>query len=148
MSRYQQQERRKEFLNIIRNLKSLAELKEEWIYDQDGYVSKMAKRVRDENYKATQIRKFFDEFKSIQLEVKNYKDEYSEIKTKLLKIKPSLAYAAGRKSATGRNLLPRWFTEICFVMIDKVTDDEKSFQNFIDIFESLIAYFKYYGGKD
>jgi len=142
MSRYQQQERRNEFLNKIRNLKTLAELKEEWIYNQDGYVSKMAKKVKDEKYKATQIRKFFDEFKSIQLEYPNYKQSYSKIKARLLKIKPSLAYA------TGRDLLPRWFTDICFAMIDKVTNDEKSFQNFIDIFESLIAYFKYYGGKD
>lgn len=67
------------------------------------------------------------------------------IKTDILLLKPKIAYAAGRK----REVKP--FQEFVDELIDALlnsNDKEKAVQNFFNIVESVVAYHKYFGGKD
>ncbi|MGQ4875377.1 MAG: type III-A CRISPR-associated protein Csm2 [Promethearchaeia archaeon] len=131
-----------EILAKIRKLNTLKDIDDKEIYNENGLIANIASLLKNET-KASQIRKFFDAYKNIEKKIEtNYRNEFDKIRIDLLKTKPSLAYAVGR------NLIPKWFAEIIFQLINKITNEKETFEKFIDIFESLIAYFKYYGGKD
>ncbi len=77
----------------------------------------------------SQLRKFYGEVKRLQL------NGYNNVKFKL--IKPKLAYAAGRNKKIIK------FYEVMSDAIDKV-NDQTSFDNFVKMFEAIIAYHKFY----
>lgn len=80
----------------------------------------------------SQIRRFYGEVKRLQL------NGYDPAGVKMLK--PKLAYAAGR---SGENDKIRMFYKILSKAIDKI-DDEDSFNNFVKMFEAIVAYHKLY----
>lgn len=97
--------------------------------------------------KTNQIRNFFSAVVSIKNQVqmagKDFK--FSEIETELLLLKPKLAYAAGRQSVV------KPFKEFMDEAIDAVInsdDQKKAITNFFNLIESVVAYHKFYGGKD
>lgn len=77
-----------------------------------------------------QLRKFFGEVKRQQMQGFD--------KTDFIMLKPKLAYAVGR-SDRGSKIKDLYF--VLSDAIDKVTD-ENGFQNFISIFEAIVAYHK------
>ena len=79
-----------------------------------------------------QLRKFFGEVKRLQM--KGYKDN----KTDFILLKPKLAYAVGRDKQKTKIYD---FYRVISDAIDKVSD-ENSFNNFIRIFEAIVAYHK------
>jgi len=93
------------------------------------------RRSSDEKLTSSQLRKFFGEVKRQQMQGYN--------KTDFIMLKPKLAYAVGRAFANSSN---KYFKikDLYIVLtdaIDKVSDD-KSFKNFISIFEAIVAYHK------
>ena len=91
------------------------------------------------NLKSTQMRKFFDEVKKLEKESGKGIDE--EAINKLYILLPKLKYAKARR------LCPPVFVDMFSKLIDKVsTSDNKNlaFKNMIHIFESVVAYHKYY----
>lgn len=78
----------------------------------------------------SQLRKFFGEVKRQQMV--GYKE------TDFILLKPKLAYAVGRAD---KNSKIRDFYEVMAAAIDLVTN-ETEFQNFIKIFEAIVAYHK------
>lgn len=82
-----------------------------------------------ENDLTSQLRKFYGEVKRLQL------NGYNKVEFKLLK--PKLAYAAGRNQKILK------FYEVMSDAIDKV-DNQTSFDNFVKMFEAIIAYHKFY----
>jgi len=96
--------------------------------------------------KTNQIRNFFAAVLSIKNKVQSMdKFDFEEIKTDILLLKPKIAYAAGRKN----NVKP--FKEFIDRLVDaltKSTNKEKATQNFFNIIESVVAYHKFYGGRD
>ena len=62
---------------------------------------------------------------------------------KLLMLKPKLAYAAKRHGG-GVDTLKEVLTQA----IDRVGNDQKKFNRFVDFFEAILAYHKAYGGRD
>ena len=110
-------------VDFARRFGSFLGKKEQW-KDKNGnshYVERL---------KTNQLRKFFGEVKRQQMQGFN--------KSSFIMLKPKLAYAVGR--AEGENKIK----DLYFVLadaIDKVSD-EKSFNNFITIFEAIVAYHK------
>jgi len=91
----------------------------------------------------SQIRKFFGELKRIQAAPEKYKEDIPMLKAKL-------AYAVGRDMKNGRSktkiikLYEELEKGINAIRKDK-TDD---LTRFIKLVESVVAYHKYFGGKD
>lgn len=98
-----------------------------------------------------QLRKFFGEVKRIDADVEKHKEE-------IPMLKPLLAYAVGRdKKKQGREIVNKTriveFEEELSKAIDAIRfDDDKNlksdYKNFVQIFESIVAYHKYYGGQE
>lgn len=88
-------------------------------------------KVVREKLTTNQLRKFFGEVKRQQM--KGYNE------TDFILLKPKLAYAVGR--AKGNNPKIKDFYNVISNAINYV-HDEKSFRNFIKIFEAIVAYHK------
>ncbi|MDD4150193.1 MAG: type III-A CRISPR-associated protein Csm2 [Bacteroidales bacterium] len=126
-----------------------------WIYSPiteeivkwtDSFSSYLTKKEEYINPLSTsQLRKFFGELKRIE-------SNFKEKKCDLPMLKPMLAYAVGRdKNERGRNKTKiKEFSEEINKGLDAIRNDdniEKDFKNFLKIFESIVAYHKYHGGK-
>jgi CRISPR type III-A-associated protein Csm2 len=86
----------------------------------------------------SQIRKFFGQLKRIKSE------GYSEVnRTKLLMLKPHLAYAVGRDKNQTK---VKFFSEEITKGIDNVKDKEQ-FKNFVNLVEAIVAFHKSKGGN-
>ena len=99
-----------------------------------------------------QLRKFFGEVKRIDADV-------LEHKTEIPMLKPLLAYAVGRdKKKVGRGDMVNKtrieeFGKELSTAIDAIRYDndeilKSDYKNFVQIFESIVAYHKYYGGQE
>ncbi len=94
-------------------------------------------------FKPTQLRKIFHQIKSIKQEVKGETDLGSR-EISLIKLLPLLAYSKGR------GLISEDFFELSKDLIAKVRESKKreDFNKFVDIFEAIVAYHKYYNPKE
>ena len=110
-------------------------------------------RIADEkgkqfaNIKTHQIRNFFSEINALKLSSDKQESE-GALRTRIVLLKPKLAYATGRKP---NELRP--FYELMTTAIDGVMrSDENHFKialnNFIMLVESIVAYHRFYGGRD
>jgi CRISPR-associated protein Csm2 len=90
----------------------------------------------DETISTSQIRNIFSEAKQIQIK------GFEKNKNRFKLLKPKLKYAAAKAKKKGAD----YFADIMTKGIDLV-DDEKKFENFMNFFESILAYHKAYGGK-
>ncbi len=98
-----------------------------------------------------QLRKFFGEVKRIDADVLRHKAE-------IPMLKPLLAYAVGRDKKSSRNGMINKtrieeFGKELSVAIDAIRLDNDEFlksdyKNFVQIFESIVAYHKFYGGQE
>ena len=84
----------------------------------------------------SQIRNIYGAVKKMQM--KGQLDTH-----KLLMLKPKLAYAAKRHGG-GVDTLKDVLTQA----IDLVENEQEKFNRFVDFFEAILAYHKFYGGKD
>lgn len=96
--------------------------------------------------KTNQIRNIFSHINSIKTKFRNKGNIYSdEIETSLILLKPKLAYAAGRQEKVSE------FQKFMFEIIDTVVNSKerkKAIENFFDLVEAIVAYHKFYGGRD
>ncbi len=102
------------------------------------------KKKNEKNALTTsQIRNIFGEMRRIQM------NGYKKEKAAFLLLKPKLAYAVKRNENMGIKIFKDIFYS-GYDAIDKGNDDigAKQFENFINIIEAILAYHKYYGGKD
>ncbi len=98
-----------------------------------------------------QLRKFFGEVKRIDADVVKHKAE-------IPMLKPLLAYAVGRDKKSTRNGMVNSsrieeFGKELTNAIDGIRYDnddilKSDYKNFVQIFESIVAYHKFYGGKE
>lgn len=105
-----------------------------------------------------QIRNFFAHINTIRNDFKikimtnKNSDNWDDLDTNLLLTKPKLAYAVGR---VRRNFQKPYkdFQYLISEAIDltiKTPSDkkEKAYENFFSLIEAIVAYHKFYGGKD
>lgn len=94
--------------------------------------------------KTNQIRNVYSNITLAKVSLQK-KDKIENVIRTLVLLKPKLAYAAGRQNAV------RPFQEKLSKLIDSVVASEKKEEalvNFFDIVEGIVAYHKFYGGKD
>ena len=109
--------------------------------------------------KTNQIRNFYSQVEALKQKVKMDSlpttEEEEEIKDKeqkqytneLVMLKPRLAYAAGRQSAV-KPFYDDISQVIDYVLESTGTHRAKALENFFLLVESIVAYHKFYGGKD
>ncbi len=86
----------------------------------------------------SKIRSIYGEIKRIQM------GDFEKEKASFLLLRPKVAYALGRDDKNkGLELFKLIFDET-----SKKVVDQKSFVNFCNLFESILAFHKSYGGKD
>ncbi|MBR6926306.1 MAG: type III-A CRISPR-associated protein Csm2 [Bacteroidaceae bacterium] len=95
---------------------------------------------------ASQLRKFFGSVKTLQLKTEALGFQEAEF----IMLKAKLAYAEGRVRQKNGNKELRIadFREVmdeAINLVDSSTDKKKSFANFINFFEAIVAYHKVYG---
>lgn len=86
----------------------------------------------------SKIRSIYGEIKRIQM------GEFEKEKSSFYLLKPKVAYALGRDE---KNEGLKLFKKIFDTATDYVID-QKSYQNFCNFIEAILAYHKAYGGKD
>lgn len=103
----------------------------------------------------SQIRNVYGEVKRIQQKLIGQPDQekaWEDTKSAFLLLQPKLAYAAGRVESKNRNSAINSLQKILTSALLGVRADDKEaslrFQNFVDFFESVLAYHKTYGGKN
>ncbi len=96
---------------------------------------------------SSQIRKIFGTLRELELQLRSGHSD-SEWEAKLLMMKPRVAYLAGRHQSV-RNAKLHLLVSSAVDLIVKAPDSQqqKMFLNFVRLFEAILAYFKYYGGK-
>lgn len=111
----------------------------------------LGKAMKERNVKTNQVRKFFSNISSMRTHFKQIKDwgidsiELKNLKRELILLKPNLAYSKGRHKELED------FQNTMFKVIDSVdiaNDSKLAFENFFFFVEAIVAYHKYYGGKD
>lgn len=90
-----------------------------------------------------QLRKFYGEVKRIDAAIEKHKYD-------IPMLKPLLAYAVGRDLSARKNTKIDDFEKELSKAIDAIRPDHlvSDFKNFEQIFESIVAYHKYYGGRE
>jgi len=102
-------------------------------------AEKLGKYLKNSGLKTTQIRKFLDGIRRLDIQFNSGK-QFLEDQVVLLK--PKLAYAAGRNSAV-RPLMD--------VLQPAITAGSRSYSDFkklLSLIEAIVAYHKFYGGAD
>lgn len=121
--------------------------KEIWIkngIDEEAieYARNKGKELSNNKLTTTQIRNVFGEMRRIQLNGFN-----KEIRSFLL-LKPKLAYTAKRHKNPGVNEFFKIFEAASGGIEINSENNNKQYQNLIDLFEAILAYHKYYGGQE
>ena len=120
--------------------KHLAKEQDEEDEDEDGKVSV--------SLTTSQLRKFFGAVKSLQIA------GVSQSQTDLVMLKPKLAYAEGRVKQNKPGVDSYRISDFLEVMTEAIdlviksqceTEMERSFKNFVNFFEAVVAYHKVYG---
>jgi len=97
--------------------------------------------------KRSQLRKFFNEIKTIEYDLKSEED-IKKIKIRILALIPKLAYSKGR------DLIDENFYEFMKTILSKVKEDmneknaQEVFEVFVKILESIVAYHTYHFPKE
>lgn len=81
---------------------------------------------------SSQLRKFFGAVKKIQADFANQKGD-------IILLDPKLAYAVGRDTGKVKTKI-KIFYELMCDLIRNVNEEKKRFKNFVDVFESIVAY--------
>lgn len=105
-------------------------------------AEEFGKHLAKENLSTSQIRNIFSEVKRMK--------KYKESKDKLQLLRPKLAYVAGRHGKRKGNKLVGPVPDLSKVLDECIKNvrDETAFNNFKDFFEAILAYHRYYGGKE
>lgn len=102
-------------------------------------AEKIGGELVDKGLTSSQIRSFFGEVRRIEGHVR----ERGTVDTRrLVLLKPRLAYQARRHGGGVATL-----EKVLSPAISHVGDNVDYFQNFVDFFEAILAYFKAWGGK-
>lgn len=109
--------------------------------DKDGKVlieiaDKTGKLLKENNVTVTKLRKIFNEVRNIKL------DDGNDCFFKTVMLKSKMAYAAGRFKEL------KDFYEIVVRFIDNIDGDMTKLKRFKQFFEAVVAYNRYYTGKE
>ncbi|MGQ3684152.1 MAG: type III-A CRISPR-associated protein Csm2 [Candidatus Loosdrechtia sp.] len=103
-------------------------------------ANKMGKHLENNGLKTTQIRRFLDGVRKIDVQSDKGRNFKSDL---VVLLKPKLAYAAGRD--------PGKIMPLMQVLEPAITAGAKTYDDFkrlVALIEGIIAYHRFYGGRD
>lgn len=117
--------------------------KNEWITNEASsetvkYAEEMGEFMAKNGLTNSKIRSIYGEIKRIQM------GEFEKEKSSFYLLKPKVAYALGRDE---KNEGLKLFKKI-FDKSSESVNNQKSYLNFCNLIEAILAYHKAYGGKD
>jgi CRISPR-associated protein Csm2 len=95
----------------------------------------------------SQIRNVFGEVKRIQAKAQGA-ESFQDYKSDFYLLRPKIAYAEAKVLSKTQDSRIRDFRKIMEFAHKEVKDDKENFQRFVDFFEAILAYHKFYGGRD
>lgn len=98
----------------------------------------LGNHLQNKNLKTTQIRRFLDGIRKIDMQIKKSKSFNKDL---ILLLRPKLAYSAGRNESV------KPLMEVLDPAII-ATKSPEGFKKLVALIESIFAYHKYYGGRD
>jgi|LSQX01.1.fsa_nt_gb CRISPR-associated protein Csm2 len=107
--------------------------------DLVNYAQVMGKTCSSIKMSTSQIRKFLDAINRIE----NLRKKERDITGEVILLKPQLAYLAGKQRRAVKPL-----ANVLFPAIDEAAKNEKNFKKLNHFIESIVAYHKFYGGRD
>lgn len=133
--------------------KNLRELADEIITDENSETlvstsEALGLLLKVKGVSSSQLRNIFGYVKRLEADVKGNTEDKLPQKTilKLRLLSPKMAYVIGRAqnySVRTLEILKSFFDEC----IEKIGDSKEKFEKFINVFEAILSYHKYYGGK-
>ncbi len=118
---------------------------EQFNRDALEFANAQGKQLKSKRASSSQIRKIFGTLKDLELQIRS--DNFSnDWELKLLMMKPRIAYLAGRHSEIRNAKLDKLISSIVDLIVEETSDQKKQtmFLNFVQLFEAVLAYFKYY----
>ncbi len=103
-----------------------------------NFAEQLGKYMANNKLTNSKIRSIYGEIKRIQMA------EFEKEKSSFFLLKPKVAYALGRDD---KNLGLQMF-KLLFDTSSTDVKDSKTYQNFCNLIEAVLAYHKAYGGKD
>jgi len=125
--------------NIIKHIDGLGSFKDYYIRDLVNHAEEFGNFLRSERLETNQVRKFLDAINQLKTELTKDND-FKQIETGVVLLKPKLAYAAARQKAA------KPLSQVMSKAIDKV-ETTQDFERLVQFIESIIAYHKAAGGK-
>ncbi|WKZ18792.1 MAG: type III-A CRISPR-associated protein Csm2 [Candidatus Jettenia sp. CY-1] len=108
--------------------------------DLISIANEMGKHLKDLDLKTTQIRRFLDGVRKIDVQSDKGKNFNSDL---VVLLKPKLAYAAGRDQT---KIMP-----LMQVLEPAITAGSKTYEDFkrlLALIEGIVAYHRFHGGRD
>lgn len=124
---------------IIKHIDGLGSFKDYYIRDLVNHAEEFGNFLRSERLETNQVRKFLDAINQLKTELTKDND-FKQIETGVVLLKPKLAYAAARQKAA------KPLSQVMSKAIDKVKTTQ-DFERLVQFIESIIAYHKAAGGK-
>lgn len=114
-----------------------------WITDSADsalvdFAEQMGKYMAINKLTNSKIRSIYGEIKRIQMGI------FEKEKSSFFLLRPKVAYALGREPENKGLIM----FKLVFDMGSKYVTDQKTYLNFCNLIESILAYHKAYGGKD
>lgn len=124
---------------IIKHIDKLGSFKDYYIRDLVSHAEEFGSFLRSERLETNQVRKFLDAINQLKTELTK-DNNFKQIETGVVLLKPKLAYAAARQKAA------KPLSQVMSKAIDKV-ETTQDFERLVQFIESIIAYHKAAGGK-
>uniref|UniRef100_A0A832A8V1 CRISPR system Cms protein Csm2 n=1 Tax=Desulfacinum infernum TaxID=35837 RepID=A0A832A8V1_9BACT len=102
----------------------------------DAVGAAVAKKV-----KMNQIRRFLDGTRKVEAELKS-DAPFEKVKDQIILLRPKLAYAAGRHQDV------KELADILDAAVKSAAQTQENFVKLLRFMESIIAYHRFYGGRD
>ncbi len=125
------------FLNTYYQDNLKEKIREDLVVSHAERIGKTLAQVR---LTSSQLRKFFNEVRSIESRIETSDFERQKPMIKMLKSK--IAYSVGKKTSG----VPIEFKDFIDTCVDKI-NDKRDFEAFVKFFESIVGYYYFYGGK-
>lgn len=100
-------------------------------------AERLGKAMKQNGLTTSQIRNVFGEVKRLQMHPFD-----QQTARQLILLKPRLAYQAGRHGGAVQDL-----ANILSKAVDRVKEDPRRFENFVEFFEGILAYHRAEGGR-
>lgn len=139
MSNQPQGEQNKNILAYKEDLSRLDSLSADRLVE---IAEAVGKDLQEKDIKLNQIRRFLDGVRKIEVDLSRPKADFSKIRDQIVLLQPKLAYAAGRERKLGD------FAKLLQVAVRSGAEKEENFWKLLRFIEGIIAYHRFYGGKE